>query len=97
MGPYEIIMTVLCFVLTVFFLRNSVSLYRKAEAETDEQLSKAARKKALLWLAPSLMFFLAVLYILTHSAWIGWALMAIGTMGFGYAIGSGIGANMREH
>ena len=48
-------------------------------------------------MTPGLMFFLSALYIIFRVSWIFLIVVLIGNMAAAYAIGSGIGANMKEH
>lgn len=97
MKLYETVLIVLFFLLTAFFLWMGVKEYRQAGANSNKKLRAAARKKALLWMTPGLMFFLSALYVIFRAGWLFAIVALIGTMGFGFSIGSGLGENMREH
>lgn len=97
MRTYEIGLVVAFFLLMIIFVWNGIKSYQQVSAEEDKKLRTAARRKALLLMTPGLMFFLSALYIIFRVSWIFLIVVLIGNMAAAYAIGSGIGANMKEH
>ena len=96
MGTYEKVLVVVFFLLTAVFARNGIRSYRRAGAEREKGPRKAIRRKALLWMALGLLFFLTALYILLRVSWILLIVVAIGNMAVAYVIGTGVAANLRE-
>lgn len=97
MGTYETVVVVVFSLLTVAFVWNSIKSYRQSGVEEEEESRKAIRQKAFLWLILGLMFFLSALYVILRVSWIFSIVVLIGIMATMYVIGSGLGANMKEH
>lgn len=97
MTAYELFVTAAFLAAALLFVWSSVKIFREAGGEMDAVLRRVSRKKGMLLILPGLMFLLCALYILLRLSWLFWLVLLVGIGAMGYAIGSGIGANMREH
>lgn len=97
LGLYERIIVVILFLLTVVFVRNAIKLYQQAGVEEDKRLRRAIRRKSIPFMSLGLMAFFSALYIILRVSWLFLIVVLIGSMATTYVIGSGIGANMKEH
>ena len=97
MGAYEIVVIAVFSMLTIAFVWVGIKSYRQASGQEDQRLRKAARRKALLWMLAGLMFFLSALYVVVRISWIALIVLLIGSLAVGFVIGSGVGANMKQH
>lgn len=97
MTMYELCVTVAFLAVALLFVGSGVKTFRETSGEPDAGLRRVSRKKGTLLMLPGLMFLLCALYILLRQSWILWLVLVVGMGAMGYAIGAGVGANMRKH
>lgn len=97
MAAYEIFLTIAFGILTVVFAWNSIKSYKQASSEKDKNLSKTARKRAVLLMTLSLVFLLCALYVILHISWLFFIVFLLGCMAVAFTVGSGLGENIKKH
>lgn len=97
MTAYEIFLIIVFGVLTIVSVWSGIKTYRRTASVKDPALRKAARQKSLLLAALGLIFLLCALYIIFRAGWLFFIVFLVGCMAVAYAVGSGIGENMKKH
>lgn len=97
MRIYETVLVIVFFTLTAVLVWNGIKAYPQVRAEEDKKLRAASRRKVAFLIMFGLMFFFSALYIIFRVSWMFMIMFFMGSVAFAYAIGSGIGANTKEH
>lgn len=97
MGAYEIVITILFFLVAAVGLWNAVKHFRLGMAETEKEARKVPMEKGALWLGVGVMFLMAGLYVPLRVSWMIAITLLIGGGMTSYFFGLSFWDHVKRH
>ena len=97
MGAYEIVITILFFLVAAVGLWNAVKNFRLGAAGTEKKARRVPLGKGTIWLSVGMMFLLAGLYVPLRVSWMIFIALMIGIGMTAYFFGLSFWAHVKRH